>query len=62
MSDEIAKKISSDLTDDEDPANGEKISEIHRRRYAKHSDVVGLVENLGSCADNGVTSNAASKP
>ena len=54
--------ISQDLTDDEDPAIGEKIAEIHKAPYGKHSDVAALVGGLGSYEGSGVTkSNAASE-
>jgi hypothetical protein len=50
----VSNMISQDLTDDEDPAIGEKIAEIHRVRYAKHSDVADLVGNLDSYEGSGV--------
>jgi hypothetical protein len=40
--------ISMDITDDEDPAIGDKIREIHRNRFENDPAFVGLVENLGS--------------
>jgi hypothetical protein len=49
----VSNMISQDLTDDEDPAIGEKIAEIHRKRFAKHSDIASLVENLGSYEGGG---------
>ena len=58
----VSNMISQDLTDDEDPAIGEKIAEIHKARYAKHSDVAALVGSLGSYEGSGVTkSNASSE-
>jgi hypothetical protein len=50
----VSNMISQDLTDDEDPAIGDKIAEIHRARYAKHADVAALVGNLGSYEGSGV--------
>jgi hypothetical protein len=55
----VSNMISQDLTDDEDPAIGEKIAEIHRVRYAKHSDVADLVGNLGSYKGSGVRKDRA---
>jgi hypothetical protein len=55
----VANMISQDLTDDEDPAIGEKIAEIHRARYAQHSDVADLVANLGSYEGSGVPKDSA---
>jgi Stress responsive A/B Barrel Domain len=49
----VSNMISQDLTDDEDPAIGEKIAEIHRVRYAKHADVAALVGDLGSYEGSG---------
>ena len=50
----VANMISQDLTDDEDPAIGDKIAEIHRKRFAGDSELVGLVESLGSYEGSGV--------
>ena len=44
----VSKMISQDLTDDEDPAIGDKIAEIPQSRFGKHSDVAALTGNLGS--------------
>jgi hypothetical protein len=55
----VSNMISQDLTDDEDPAIGEKIAEIHRIRYAKHSDVAELVGNLASYEGSGASKNSA---
>jgi hypothetical protein len=55
----VSNMISQDLTDDEDPAIGDKIAEIHRVRYAKHSDVAALVGNLGSYEGSGLPKNSA---
>ena len=49
----VKNMISQDLTDDPDPAIGDKIAEIHRKRYATHADVSGLVGNLGSYEGSG---------
>jgi stress responsive alpha/beta barrel protein len=46
--------VSQDLTDDEDPAIGDKIAEVHRNRFADHPEVLELVENLGSYTGSGV--------
>jgi dienelactone hydrolase len=55
----VSNMISQDLTDDEDPAIGDKIAEIHRVRYAKHTDVAALVGNLGSYEGSGVPKDRA---
>ena len=49
----VKNMISQDLTDDPDPSIGDKIAEIHRKRYATHADVAGLVGNLGSYEGSG---------
>jgi hypothetical protein len=46
--------VSQDLTDDEDPAIGDKIAEVHRDRFADHPEVLELVANLGSYTGSGV--------
>ena len=56
----VSNMISQDLTDDEDPAIGEKIVEIHRVRNAKHSDVADLIGSLGSYEGSGVPKDRAS--
>lgn len=56
----VDKFVSLDLTDDEDPAIGEKIAEIHRKRYASDRALVDLVEGLGGYQGSG-TSNIAVK-
>jgi hypothetical protein len=55
----VSNMISQDLTDDEDPEIGDKIAEIHRARYAKHSDVAALVGNLGSYEGSGTPKDGA---
>lgn len=49
----VEKFISMDITDDEDPAIGDKIAEIHRNRFANDPALVELVENLGSYEGSG---------
>jgi hypothetical protein len=55
----VANMISQDLTDDEDPEIGEKIAEVHRRRFAGDSELVELVQDLGSYEGSGIPSAAA---
>ncbi len=43
----VDKFISMDITDDKDPAIGDKITEIHRNRFAHDPALAKLVENLG---------------
>jgi len=50
----VANMISQDLTDDEDPAIGEKIAEVHKNRWASHPELLGLVQELGSYEGSGV--------
>ena len=54
----VEKFISMDITDDADPAIGDKIAEIHRNRFENDPALVELVENLGSYEGSGV-SNAS---
>jgi Stress responsive A/B Barrel Domain len=49
----VEKVISMDITDDEDPAIGDKIQEIRRNRFENHPALAGLVENLGSYEGSG---------
>ncbi|MFC4562342.1 Dabb family protein [Nocardiopsis mangrovi] len=42
----IDKFMSFDITDDPDPEIGEKITEIHRRRFEANPDLTELVSNL----------------
>jgi hypothetical protein len=51
--------VSQDLTDDEDPAIGDKIAEVHRNRFADHPEVLELVTNLGSYTGSGVPDDAS---
>jgi Stress responsive A/B Barrel Domain len=52
----VEKFISMDITDDKDPAIGDKIAEIHRNRFANDPALAGLVQNLSSYEGSG-TSN-----
>ena len=49
----VEKMISMDITDDQDPAIGDKIQEIHRNRFENDPALVGLVENLTSYQGSG---------
>ena len=49
----VEKMISMDITDDQDPAIGDKIQEIHRNRFKNDPALVGLVENLTSYQGSG---------
>jgi hypothetical protein len=49
----VDKMISMDITDDQDPAIGDKIAEIHRNRFANDAALVDLIGNLGSYAGSG---------
>jgi Stress responsive A/B Barrel Domain len=44
----VEKFISMDITDDKDPAIGDKIAEIHRIRFENDPALVALVQNLSS--------------
>ena len=44
----VEKFISMDITDDKDPAIGDKIAEIHRNRFENDPALRGLVGNLTS--------------
>jgi hypothetical protein len=50
----VDRFVSMDLTDDEDPAIGDKISEVHRKRFASHPEILELVENIPSYTGSGV--------
>ncbi|CAM3582784.1 Dabb family protein [Kibdelosporangium persicum] len=43
----VDKFASFDVTDDEDPQLGEKIAELHKRRYDSMPDISDLVAGLG---------------
>jgi hypothetical protein len=49
----VEKFISMDITDDKDPAIGEKIAEIHRIRFENDPALVALVQNLSSYEGSG---------
>jgi hypothetical protein len=53
----VEKFISMDITDDEDPAIGEKIAEIHRNRFKNDPAFVALVQNLSSYEGSGASSS-----
>jgi hypothetical protein len=55
----VSAFVSFDLTDDEDPAIGDKIAEVHSRRYANHREVLGLVGDLDSYSGRGVPDDSA---
>jgi Stress responsive A/B Barrel Domain len=50
----VSNFVSFDLTDDEDPAIGDKIAAVHSTRYQNHPEVLGLVEDLDSYTGAGV--------
>ena len=50
----VSAFVSFDLTDDEDPDIGDKIADVHRRRYENNPDVLGLVNDLDSYSGSGV--------
>jgi Stress responsive A/B Barrel Domain len=50
----VSNFVSFDLTDDEDPTIGEKIAEVHRRRYENRPEVLALVRDLDSYTGSGV--------
>jgi hypothetical protein len=56
-----ANMISMDLTDDEDPAIGDKIAEVHRDRFRDHPELLGLIEDLGSYEGSG-TNDGSTPP
>jgi hypothetical protein len=49
----VEKFISMDITDDKDPAIGDKIAEIHRNRFQNDPALVALVQNLSSYQGSG---------
>jgi Stress responsive A/B Barrel Domain len=51
--------VSLDLTDDADPAIGDKIAQVHSDRFADHPEVLELVASLGSYTGSGVPDDAA---
>jgi hypothetical protein len=50
----VSKFVAYDLTDDEDPAIADKIADVHRRRFANHPEIFGLVSDLDSYTGAGV--------
>ena len=55
----VDKMMSQDLTDDEDPAIGDKIREIHRSRFENDAELLGLIKDLGSYQGGGVPDDEA---
>jgi len=55
----VSNFVSFDITDDEDPAIGDKISQVHSTRYEKHPEVLGLVEDLDSYTGSGVPDDSS---
>jgi Stress responsive A/B Barrel Domain len=49
----VDKFISMDITDDKDPAIGDKIAEIHRNRFENDPALAALVQNLSSYQGSG---------
>jgi hypothetical protein len=49
----VDKFISMDITDDKDPAIGDKIAEIHRNRFENDPALAALVQNLTSYQGSG---------
>lgn len=49
----VDNMISQDLTDDDDPAIGDKIAKIHHDRFASRPELRDLVGNLGSYEGSG---------
>jgi hypothetical protein len=58
----VSSFVAFDLTDDEDPAIGEKIAEVHRRRFEKRPEILGLVEDLDSYTGSGVPDDNPATP
>jgi hypothetical protein len=52
----VDKFISMDITDDKDPAIGEKIAEIHQNRFENDPALAALVQNLSSYEGSGTSS------
>lgn len=50
----VDKFVSFDITDDPDPAVGEKIAEIHRRRFDGTPDIAELVSGLAEYTGSAV--------
>ena len=58
----VSNFVAFDLTDDEDPAIGEKIAEVHRRRFEARPEILGLVEDLDSYTGSGVPDDGTATP
>jgi hypothetical protein len=58
----VDKMISQDLTDDEGPATGDKIPEIHKSRFENDPELLGLIKDLGSDQGSGVPDNDTKAP
>lgn len=43
----VERFMSFDITDDPDPEVGEKIADIHRRRFADEPDIAQIVSEIG---------------
>jgi Stress responsive A/B Barrel Domain len=56
----VDNMISQDLTDDDDPAIGDKIAEIHRSRFESRPELRDLVDGLGSYEGSGTSSSTTS--
>lgn len=56
----VSNFVAFDLTDDEDPAIGEKIAEVNRRRFESRPEILGLVEDLDSYTGSGVPDDRGS--
>lgn len=50
----VSDFVSFDITDDEDPELADKIADVHRRRFEKRPEILGLVEDLDSYTGSGV--------
>jgi Stress responsive A/B Barrel Domain len=55
----VSAFVSLDLTDDEDPAIGDKIAEVHSNRFKNRPEILGLVEGLDSYTGSGVPDDSA---
>jgi Stress responsive A/B Barrel Domain len=55
----VDNMISQDLTDDTDPAIGDRIRDIYADRFTNDPVLVDLVEGLGSYEGSGVADSAA---
>ena len=55
----VANFVSLDLTDDEDPAIGDKIAKVHSDRFQNRPEILGLVEDLDSYTGSGVPDDSS---